>query len=412
MSAIAVIDVETTGLFPYRHDRIIEIAAVVIAPSGEIVREFQTLINPQRDIGPTSIHGLTTADILEAPTFADAAGHLLEAIDGCGALAGHNIRFDHSFLVVEFDRLGAPLPDIPTLCTLRLIGGGDLASCCQYYDVPFDGAAHTAIHDARATARLLTKVLSDAPAKAREATRHGAIQWPSVFRGQARPLCRNESKRRQAEPPTFLKKLLGRVNDLAPIEAEDSALIAYVALLDRVLEDRAIDPQEGEALVEMAGRWGITGDQIQRTHHQYLLRLAAAALADGVVTESERRDLAHVARLLDVDLIEQVLKANLLESSSARIKPGLADDTLVGKTVCFTGECICRLDGELITRERAAELATEAGLVAVETVTKTLGVLVVADPLSQSGKAKKARQYGIRILHEPVFWSAVGVVVD
>jgi DNA polymerase-3 subunit epsilon len=45
-------------------------------------------------------------------------------------------------------------------------------------------------------------------------------------------------------------------------------------------------------------------------------------------------------------------------------------------------------------------------------VTKALDYLVCADPDSMSGKAKKARQYGIRILAEPVFWRMVGVSVD
>ena len=47
----------------------------------------------------------------------------------------------------------------------------------------------------------------------------------------------------------------------------------------------------------------------------------------------------------------------------------------------------------------------------MDCVTKKLDLLVLADPHSQSGKAKKARQYGIRILHEPVFWKAIGVAV-
>jgi DNA polymerase-3 subunit epsilon len=45
-------------------------------------------------------------------------------------------------------------------------------------------------------------------------------------------------------------------------------------------------------------------------------------------------------------------------------------------------------------------------------VTKKLDLLVVADPDTQSGKAQKARKYGIRIMHEPVFWKAIGVEVE
>ena len=36
-------------------------------------------------------------------------------------------------------------------------------------------------------------------------------------------------------------------------------------------------------------------------------------------------------------------------------------------------------------------------------------VLVVADPHTQSGKARKARRYGTRIIHEPVVWQMLGL---
>ena len=45
-------------------------------------------------------------------------------------------------------------------------------------------------------------------------------------------------------------------------------------------------------------------------------------------------------------------------------------------------------------------------------VTKKLDLLIVADPDTQSTKARKARQYGIRIVHEPVFWRTLGVAID
>jgi DNA polymerase-3 subunit epsilon len=65
-----------------------------------------------------------------------------------------------------------------------------------------------------------------------------------------------------------------------------------------------------------------------------------------------------------------------------------------------------------ISREMAERLAEERGLVVAETVTKQLDILVVADPYTESGKAKIARKYGTRIMHEPVFWQAIGVMVD
>ena len=155
------------------------------------------------------------------------------------------------------------------------------------------------------------------------------------------------------------------------------------------------------------------------THWDYLMRLAAAALMDGVVTEIERRDLGQVAFLLGMDsgrLTTALDLASLkLSEMPTRQEPEMSQFTtenLTGKTVCFTGECQCRLDGVFITRDRAELLATRSGLFVNDYVTKKLDLLVVADPYTQSGKAKKARQYGIRIVHEPVFWRSIGIHVE
>jgi DNA polymerase III subunit epsilon len=70
------------------------------------------------------------------------------------------------------------------------------------------------------------------------------------------------------------------------------------------------------------------------------------------------------------------------------------------------------MKGEPITREVAADLARTRGMIVAESVTKKLDLLVVADPLTQSGKAAKARRYGIRIMHEAVFWRSLRVEVE
>lgn len=419
MPHLAVIDVETTGLNPYRHDRVVEVAAVVIEPDGTLVREFCSLVNPERDIGPTSIHGLSANDVSSAPRFFEIAGALLDVADECVALAGHNVRFDHSFLVAEFDRLGHQFPDGPTLCTLELAGGGSLSACCSCFGIPFKGQAHSALDDARATAHLLAKLLKDEPRHLNELARMSPILWPRVPRSEAQPLSRDDSRRRQDEPPSYLQKLLLRAgSDLLP-NTDDAALLAYSALLDRVLEDRRIDHSEGEALLEVATRWGIDGKQIQDAHGRYLHHLAIAALSDGIVTDSERRDLTLVAKLLGIQStsLNEMLDraAEKLASFSplpqmSSIIPGRED--LDGKRVCFTGEFQCCVDGTIISRETATDLATQAGLIVVDSVTKKLDLLVIADPHTQSGKAKKARQYGTRVIHEPLFWKTLGVKVD
>jgi len=51
-------------------------------------------------------------------------------------------------------------------------------------------------------------------------------------------------------------------------------------------------------------------------------------------------------------------------------------------------------------------------MIVVERVSKKLDVLVVADLLSQSGKARKVRKYGIPIMHEAIFWKLLGIEVN
>lgn len=418
MTCVAVIDVETTGLNPYRHDRIVELAALVISPDGWVRREFVTLVNPERDIGPSRVHGLSTQDILAAPRFSEIAGALVEVLDGCVALAGHNVRFDHSFLTAEFGRLGYPFPDGPTLCTMQLAGGGSLSCACSDYGIAVEGEAHAACHDARAAAQLLATLLKDAPRLASEISRQPPIAWPKIPKSSVRPLTREDSRRREAEPPAYIQKLLRRVQPDIPPDEENSAILAYTALLTRALEDRHVDEEEGHALVELATRWGISANQIQKANWNCLLSLGVAALADGVVTDAECRDLRQVASLLGLDSrnLDEILELAAQRLGEVQTQPSaaagaLGGEELAGKQVCFTGECQCRLKGEPITREMAAGLAARHGMIVAESVTKKLDMLVVADALTQSGKAKKAHQYGIRIVHELVFWRALGLEV-
>lgn len=347
---IAVIDVETTGLFPFRHDRVLEVAAVVVRADGRIEREFISLVNPARDIGPSSIHGLTSEDILHAPQFAEIAVLLLDALSGTVAIAAHNVRFDRQFLESEFSRLECPLPDCFSICTMQLAGGGKLTECCRDYGIPLEGEAHHALADARAAARLLSGLLADNPRTVQKLSKLTPIQWPTIPRTVKQPVTRDESRRRQAEPPTFLQRLLKRVHEQALAPATDGAVMAYSALLDRVLEDRHVDDSDGDALLETAAQWGLSEDQIHLAHRDYLNQLAIAAVGDGIVTDAERRDLELVARLLgqenrDLDEMLSEAAVKVSETHLGSTPAQSTEESLIDKRVCFTGELQCHHDG-------------------------------------------------------------------
>lgn len=417
MSQIAVVDVETTGLFPQRHDRIVEIAVVLLNQDGSTEREYQTLVNPDRDMGPTAMHGISAGEVLHAPKFLEIAGDILDFLKGVHVLAGHNVRFDRGFLVSEFQRIDVTLPEGEAVCTCQYLGGSSLRACCAEFGISFDGEPHCAIHDARATAKLLRRLFADEAELRERCQQAPPVKWPSFIGNRAKPVTRDEAREKTNQVPGYLQRLVSKIrhND----EASSADVIAYLALVDRVLEDRKIDESEGQALFETAEQWGIGGTEIIAAHRSYVHSLAVRALADGVVTESERIDLYQVARLLGYEQTELDLvlsKAAMQLQSLASPKESRAGSTasasLAGKSVCFTGELLARINGERISRDMAECLAEKAGLLVASGVTKKLDFLVVADPNTQSGKAKKARDYGIRILADSVFWQLAGINVD
>jgi DNA polymerase-3 subunit epsilon len=185
----------------------------------------------------------------------------------------------------------------------------------------------------------------------------------------------------------------------------------YYSLLDEVLEDRRVSEIEREEIERLAQEWGLTAGEARDAHVAYITRLVTQALADGVVTPAEQRDLDHVATALGID--PDVLAALLHPRERGTVQPTRNDrPALAGKTVCFTGELLSWFQGERITRERAEQLATQAGLIVLHGVTKKLDLLVMADPDTQSGKARKAHAYGTRLIAEAVFWSALGLRVE
>jgi DNA polymerase III epsilon subunit-like protein len=68
---------DRTGLSPWRYDRIVVIAVVLLGPDGDIREEYETLVNPGWDVRPASIHGITASDALEAPSFVEIAGNVV-----------------------------------------------------------------------------------------------------------------------------------------------------------------------------------------------------------------------------------------------------------------------------------------------------------------------------------------------
>ena len=153
---VAVLDFETTGLYPWT-DRVVEVCVVRINPGESPRLVLDTLVNPNRPMGATHVHGITAAAVSDAPPFAEIAGRLAHALAGC-VVAAYNSSFDVGFLDAEFRRAGVAHA-FPHLCLMYLrpmLGLGmrcKLADACHAHAIDHRHH-HTAAADTRAAAAL------------------------------------------------------------------------------------------------------------------------------------------------------------------------------------------------------------------------------------------------------------------
>jgi DNA polymerase-3 subunit epsilon len=396
---IAVIDTETTGLSP-KSDRVVEVAAILASIDGRPVERFVTLVNPGRDVGPTSIHGLTPSMLSVAPTFSEIALDLVQFLSRARVWAGHNVAFDLRMLAAEFTRVGVELPRRTTLCTMNLAGGGRLDYCCDLYGIKLVRDRHDAQGDAEATAQLLAAILADDPAERARVESLPAVETVGSSIAPAKRVTRDRSIELRSTPPHFIRTLLSRADRDGPLEVDTVAALSYANALEQALRDRQFSEDEASHLTDLAVDFDLGPSQLLSIHCSLLERLARAYLSDGTLEASEFADLRDAARLLGVscDLDGVIAKCQ----SSLRSEPSLPtprSPKLVGASVCFTGEIDVTYRGAPLTREQIEQLAAAAGLTVKSSVTKQLNLLVCADATTQSGKEKKARQYGIELMN-------------
>lgn len=397
----AVIDVETTGLFPSRSDRIVEIAIVALDPERRVTGSWCTLVDPGRDVGPTHIHGITGRQVRGAPKFRELASELLWLISG-RVLVAHNARFDLGFLIAETQRAGITWGPVDALCTMTLASraglGRGLSNCCDGLGVPLE-RHHSALADAHAAASIFSRLWTQVPA----GSPAPAPAWPKPS-GRVLPRLRTDPP--PSRIPVGTAALASRVGAPVDLPLEHDAALSYLDLLDKVLEDRHLTATEISDLRDLARDWGIGRDAADRLNRVYIERAWDLALRDGMITEAGMDDIRMLAELLGVPPERHRGSPVNVRATSARRAE------FVGKSVCFTGQSRCTLDGVPLGRADQERLAAEAGMLVKSGVSRRLDVLVMADPDSQSGKAREARKLNVQCMVERAFWRALGVPID
>ncbi|KRE38258.1 hypothetical protein ASG73_04680 [Janibacter sp. Soil728] len=385
-----------------------ELGVVYVSDDGEIQDSWSTLVNPGRDVGPTRIHGITASDILDAPRFEDLAPYVLRAVTG-RTIVAHNAPFDLRFLAHELQRAGLSTTPPSGLCTMQWstaylhAPSRRLIDCCRASGIQLDHA-HSALADATATAQLLGHYLqlSDRQppwGEILQASRNHP--WPA-FDGPYPAVGMVARTARSAVQDAWMGSVVSQMP-----RAADARTDSYLAVLETALLDGVIDTEEQAALVSLAHESGLTRQHVLRIHHQYVLDMAKVATYDHVVTDAEHAELVRTSHILGLgpDDLEHALAVAWREAKSGHSSPrreSTAGITLEpGDRVSFTGDM--RVERPLWeARAQAAGLTTGG-------VTKTAKLLVSSDPNSLSGKANKARSYGVPIVSEGAF---EGLITD
>ena len=158
-----VVDLETTGGSAAARSMITEIGAVKVR-GGEVLGEFQTLVNPHTAIPPfiAVLTGITNSMVADAPPIESALPAFLEFASGC-VLVAHNAPFDIGFLRHFAEVQGRPWPAFEVLDTAlmarRVITRDDAPNCkLSSLAKVFRSSTtpnHRALADARATVDVL-----------------------------------------------------------------------------------------------------------------------------------------------------------------------------------------------------------------------------------------------------------------
>lgn len=164
---LVFVDVETTGLYPRRGDRVCEVALIRREPSGSVY-EWSQLVDPQRPIsrGAYAVNKISASLLKGAPRFVELIPELNDVARGAVWVA-HNAPFDLGFLQSEYRRARQTFVERPVIDTVHLARRhfrfpsnrlGELAT--QFGIAAPD--AHRALGDCRTTLAVFECIINTA----------------------------------------------------------------------------------------------------------------------------------------------------------------------------------------------------------------------------------------------------------
>jgi DNA polymerase-3 subunit epsilon len=382
----AVLDFETTDLYPEYGARVCEIGIVRMRGDGLVLDEYSTLINPELSITNDKFHGITDAHVTGAPTFAQVAGDVLAYLDNA-IVVGHKLEFEEKFLAAELGRIGVTLRGTPGVCTLVTARtqleqyGYSLDSFANAISGEWPAALHSALGDARALALTLAKLINEAPRP---------LYWAGPPPGALPVLPRSgivapraAGLRRGAEG--WLATLTARLPYMtqAP-QPRPEGVRDYKAMLGHALADGKIVGEEAAQLAVLAARAGLTQTTARQVHDGFLVDARARAEADGVVTSTELKELQRAAKELAASHLISDLEAAAAANRAKQNGP------LKGWRILPVG------DSPAVTE--VVDFAVEQGAKVAVNITRTVRMVIAERAAEDDPRVVKARGAGIEVV--------------
>lgn len=298
-TSFSVIDLETTGLSAGR-DRIVEISVVRADPGDEPRVVLDTLINPERRMGGTKIHGIRQEDVEDAPTFREVIGDVVTAIED-SVVCAYNVYFDIKFINDEFGRVGAR-GDLPHLCLMYLrpmLGLGSrcsLEEACRIHSINYP-AMHMAGADAYASSQLvplyLQAITDNNIDTFGDLVQRGSYKFLQSLEWSP---CRWDIKEFGPACSDFKSRWAtaneqdGRGRDAAQVLATH----VYMNAVSAAVADRVIEEDELHQLARLQAELGLDREELFCVHTSIFSALLSEAMEDGRIDRGEVLDIRRL----------------------------------------------------------------------------------------------------------------------
>ncbi len=308
---IAVLDFETTGLSPGM-DRVVEISVMRIEPGQKPQFVLDTLVNPQRPMAATEIHGISDEDVADAPVFEDVAGDLVSALSGA-VLAAYNVYFDMRFLDYEMHRAKVSSSP-PHLCLMYLrpmLGLGQrcrLGTACVAHGIPY-AESHVAAEDVEASARLLQLYLQEIRDREIRTFRDlAALRSYKFVQSFDRPPLAIEAAPTLPRRDRLLSRVARAAVSATPPQAESAeshraanrGLGIYWDALKAAVADLVITDDEIEELRRTKDELALEEEQVRALHARAFASVISQVIDDQWLDDRERRKLRRLHQCLSL----------------------------------------------------------------------------------------------------------------